>query len=112
MDVQLRVLPQDTLILLWTYQVLWQVPLRSAHFSDVGRPELGRGGAPPPKPLFELVRVEHPDEGLRGRVTRQHKFLLGFLVDEDLEAFVDETLAPAYRSVIAYEKVVHEVFLC
>lgn len=81
------------------------------NFTHVRRPEISGSRLCPAEPRLELVRVEHTNDLLGCGFSSKDDFLLRFLVNEDLEAFVDEALAPAHARVVTDEKVVHQVRL-
>ena len=102
MDMQLRVLRQNLLIVRRTDQIwmLFRLFFRRDEIgSDIWRPEVCGGRARPSKSLLELPRVEHLNELGGVALTRKHDLLLCLWVNEDLDTIVEKTLAPAHMGV-------------
>ena len=79
--------------------------------SHVGWPEVCRGVPCSTKSFLKLAWVEQIHKSRWGSFGCKHYLLLCLIVDEHLDAFVEESLTPAHRCVEAAEEEVHQVGL-
>ena len=101
--VEFGVFRKNPVVVLRAYQIirvlLSLLVLRYELSAHVGRPVIGRRGHLAPESSLELARVEHFNKGRWRTIRCKHDLLLGFLIDKGLDAFVEESLAPAYMRV-------------